>query len=305
MNKMSAVWFGLLLTALTMLSGCVTRPTIDANKFSSPKSVAIVNIPKMNVPAIVGVIVPHAPGFPQFHFSDRADQYFAAGIAKAEPKPDHVGGVTTTAASHLATMSPAPSVGMIGGTMLASGVIGAIIQSSAEETWKKSQNFSAEILKLFPTYDLQADFMTALTSALKQRGVAVTVVDGEQDRAPRLWWPAVDSDGNAYPTSAKDFPAVDTDLLVQVSPIAFYNSPGQLNSYGRNVTVGVAVYDGRTKRFIGRETVSFSGDGAWLSYSQYDGLVADLNNAAPALRSALISLAPKVADLVTGVKPTK
>ena len=70
---------------LVVLAGCVTQATIDPNSFARPGSAVIVDIPKLNNVAVVGIIVPWAPDFPGFHFSPKADYYFAAGAGQARP----------------------------------------------------------------------------------------------------------------------------------------------------------------------------------------------------------------------------
>lgn len=293
------------LLFVLLLAGCVAQPVIDSKGFAPPKSAVVVDVPPMNVAAVVGVIVPWAPGFPWFHFSEKADYYYAAGSPQGPTLPDHQQAVSAQAQAYVANMQNPPSP-VVGGVAAGAGaLVGVFIQRSAEETFKKSQNFGAEVLKRHPGFDLRADFMAALSSELKARGVAVTVSSEGAGSAPRLRWPAVDESKNKYPSgSADSFPAVDADVLLQVSPLAFYNAPGPLNAYKRNVSVGVAMYNGRTKQFLGRQTVWFSAPDVRFEYSRYDDLVADLPAAAPALRQALVSLAPKVADIVSG-KPVR
>lgn len=263
------------LLLLFGLVGCVTPPKIDTASFPAPKSVVIVDIPKMSNVALIGVVVPWAPGFPQFHFSERADRFF--DVPGQSP-----------ASSNAASAN--------------AGVIGSVIESKAAATQKKSaEEFSAEVLKRFPDFDLRADFIKSLRASLEGRGIAVKMLSDRPDQAPRLRWPASDKEGNTYPAgSLENSPPVDADVLVQVSPIAIYNSPGPLNAYKRNVSVGLALYNGRTRQFIGRQTVRFNAPDSRFQYHQYDALVQDLSQAAPALRDALVSLVPEVADIISG-----
>ena len=265
----------ILVSALLSLSGCVTPPSIDVSRLKAPKSVAIVDIPKMKNVALIGVIVPHAPGLPQFHFSEQASQFFE--VANDE--------------NH-AVLKNNPS---------AQGLVDAIIFDIANQTQNKANlEYNGEILKRFPEFDLRADFMKALRAALDAEIATTTIAHGRYGQAPRLRWPAQDQEGNKYPSgSLEDFPPVDADILLQVSPIAFYNSPGPLNAYYRNVTVGIALYNGRTKQFIGRQTFRFKPNDSSLEYYSYSGLIEDIPRAAPALREALLSLVPTIVDLVT------
>lgn len=295
--------FRWVLLALVLV-GCVAQPVIDPKGFAPPKSAVIVDVPQLNPAATVGVTVPWAPGGNWFHFSERADYYFLAGSPKGPQRADYQQDIAMqTNQQILNTPKPMP-MGQLAGAAFAGAAVGAIIQASADETFRKSQTFTAEILKVYPDYDLRADFMNALLPALERQGVKPTLSGGGAERAPRLLWPAAEEgkDGRIVLSSASadGFPAVDADLLVQLSPLAFFNAPGPLNAYKRNVSVGVALYDGRSKRFLGRQNVWFVSPNARFEYSQYDSLVADLGAAAPALRQALLSLVPEVANIIAG-----
>jgi len=285
------------------LGGCVAQPVIDSKGFAPPQSAVIVDVPKLHPAATVGVTVPWAPGANWFHFSERADYYFLAGSPAGPKRADYAQGINEQAMQQVYNSPKPMPMGQIAGAAFAGAAVGAIIQASADETFEKSKAFSAEILKLYPGYDLRADFMNALLPALQRHGLAVTVSSAGTDAAPRLRWPATErtADGTNVLSSASadGFPAVDADLLVQVSPLAFFNAPGPLNAYKRNVSVGIALYDGRSKRFLGRQNVWFVSDGRF-EYSTFNGLVADLPAAAPALRQALLSLVPDVAAIIAG-----
>lgn len=283
------------------LAGCVAQPVIDPRSFAPPKSAVVLDVPRLHAAATVGINVPWAPGPNWFHFSPRADYYFLAGSPQAPQPVDHQQAIAAQTQQQLFnTPKPVPMGQVVGGAF-AGALVGAIIQSSADDTFRKSQAFAADIQALFPDFDLRADFMNALLPALRARGVAATLSSVGADSAPRLRWPAVDEQKNVLSTAnAESFPAVDADLLVQVSPLAFYNAPGPLNAYNRYVSVGIALFNGRTKQFIGRQTVWFVAPDSRYSYSRYDSLVADLPAAAPALRQALLSLVPDVADIIAG-----
>ena len=265
-----------LFAALLALGGCVSMPMIDPGKVGSPRTVAIVDIPEVKPMALIGVLTPHAPGPNQFHFSAQGDQFFDYPGAPERPAGFNTG---------------------------AFGLIPALIDQQADETQKRAQAFGAEIAKLYPGFNLRADFMQSLRAALEARGAAVSVLEDGRGKAPRLRWPAADAEGNRYPSGSLDSaPPVDADIVLQVSPIAMYNSPGPLNNYNVNVTVGVALYNGRTRQFLGRQTLRYAaGDAPW--FARYDTLLAELRRAAPPLRDGLRALAPQVADLATGRAP--
>lgn len=279
-SGLSRLWW---IAALLAIGGCVAHPTIDAGRIGAPESIAIVDIPDGRPQALIGVLVPHAPGPNQFHFSERSDPFFAvAGAAPAIP------------------LAGAPVVPVISNP----GLIGGLIESSAAQTQRRAAAFGAEIAKLYPDFDLRASFMKALRDELEARGVVVRMLAEGRAIAPRLRWPAADAAGNKYPSGLLDSaPAVDADIVLQVCPIAMYNSPGPLNTYTLSVTVGVALYNGRNKQFLGRQVLRYVPGNA-PGYSRYDALLADLKQAAPLLRDGLVSLAPQVADLATG-RPLK
>lgn len=289
------------LATIMFLAGCVAQPVIDPKSFPPPKTVVLIDVPKIHPAAVVGVITTTSPGPNWFHFSEKADYYFLAGNPQGPARADHQTAIAQqTTQQIVSTPTPMP-MGQMAGAAFAGAAVGAIIQSSADETFRKSQQFHANILKLYPNYDLRADFMNALVADLKARGIAVTLALEGAAAAPRLRWPATDEQKNVLQTASPgNLPAVDADVLVQLSPVAFYNSPGPLNSYTRNVSVGIAMYNGRSKQFIGRQNVWYAGPSGRFSYSLYDSMVADLKDAAPALREALVSLVPDVADIISG-----
>jgi hypothetical protein len=286
------------------LSGCVAQSVIDTKSFPPPKSAVILDVPKLHPAATVGVNVPWAPGAKWFHFSERADYYFLAGTPQGPQRVDYTQGISDQAMQPILNSSKPVPMSQIAGAAFAGAAVGAIIQASADETFRKSQTFAADILKIYPDFDLRADFMKALVAALKSNGLDVTLSPDMSGSAPRLRWPASETtkDGTTVlsPGAKDGFPAVDADLLVQVSPLAFYNAPGPLNAYRRNVSVGIALYNGRTRQFLGRQTVWFVSPDARFEFSSYDSMVAALPTAAPALRQALLSLVPDVADIIAG-----
>lgn len=285
---------------IPVLYSCATYPQIDSKSFAPPKSAIIVNIPQMRVAALVGHGDPAYPVFPGFHFSEQADYFFVPGAQSSAGASDLAQVMSSQAVNQIAIMPNPPSPAVAGVAGGVAGALGAILQASAQEANEKARNFNTEFLKHIPGQDLRAEFMKALQAELKSRGVASTLSSDGGNSAPRLRWPAADLKGRAYPSGTSDsFPSVDADVLVQVSPIAFYRAPGSLTSYRRDVTIGIALYNGRTKKFIGKQTIKFAATDSSYMYSNYDDLVKDLPAAAAALRLSLLSLVPQVADIVS------
>jgi hypothetical protein len=283
------VWSGVLL--MFFLGGCAVHPKIATEKLKAKSTVAIVETPPLKNVALIGVITPYF----DFHFSSGSDHFFSDPGYKLQS--DYASGALNTALNQQ-SVTPRTSIGASATSVATAGLVGALIQASAEDTQQKAMGFDAEVRKLFPGIDLQKEFLDALVPALKQRGMQPVVLAG--DKTNTLRWPAKNEKGESYRSgSLSSSESIDSDLVLQVSPIAFWNAPGPLNAYRMNVSVGVAVYDGRTKEFLGRQTIVYGGPSGG-AYSTYSGLLSDLNSAIPALRGALISLAPKAADLVSG-----
>ena len=121
---------------------------------------------------------------------------------------------------------------------------------------------------------------------------------------PRLRWPALDKDGKAWEAGPlANSPAIDVDIVAQVVPMAVYASPGPLNNYNSVVGIGLALYEGRTRKFIGWQAFPSEQNKLW--YARYDALVGDIKNAAPAQRAALMSLVEPVSDAISGGKLVK
>ncbi len=288
----------LLLAAA--LTGCVTRPMIDTSKLQKPATVAIVDIPKMRSLAIIGLV---SPNFPRQSFTSRTDYYFELTVpAQSDPAKvaNYAQQVNNTAMQQIINTPKPMSVGGGAAVGAIGGLVGGLIQGSAEETQKRAMGFQAEVLKRFPDHDLANDFVKALREALAARGIASRIVEADKSTGPRLRWAATDVDGKAYPDVADgNYPAVDADVLVQICPVAFYNAPGPMNSYFRHVSVGVALFDARSKAFIGMQTINYKRTRSDFEYLTYSGLLDDLDRAVPALQDALLSLVPKVASIVS------
>jgi hypothetical protein len=260
---------------------------IDPKAFPPPKSIVLVDLPHMLPSAHIGVLTMYMPGNYQHHFTERVDRFFDVGSKEAGQ-----GDVAKSTATNANVVS-------------GQGLIADMLFAKAAETQRRAAGFEAEILKRYPDYDLRVSFLKPLLERLQANGVAVKLAEG-QNSQPRLRWPAQDANGKAWPAGAPESaPAVDADLLVQLCPVAFYLAPGGLNAYRRSVTVAVAVYDGRTKKFYGRQTFRFVPPDSRFEYSKYDSLVEDLKDAAPALRDALVSLAGPIADVISGKVPAE
>lgn len=289
---------GIGLLALLLAAGCAT-PKIDAAKFAAPRSVVIDDIPDMNLAATIRIVTLN---WPKEYFSARYDSFFLLNGAGAKPAAiaDNSEQINQIVTNQIVN-SPRPvSVGRAGAMGAVGGAVGGLIQGIAEETEKKAGEFPGLLRKTMPGADLRADFKRALRQSLEAKGITVRIAGETRNLPPRLHWPAKDEKGETLATGAlADSPAVDADLLVQVVPIAVYASPGPLNSYSRTVGVGLAMFNGRTRQFIGWQAFRFQADGS-LTYSRYDSLVADIERAGPALHGALLSLVPQVAEVIGG-----
>ena len=283
----------------TLLTGCVAVPHIEASKFAKPKTVVIADIPDINPVATIDIVVTK---WPHPYYSGPFDPYSVRnGIAPALPVvADQSQNINQQILNQIAT-SPQPITPVQAGVAAGAGaLVAAWIQSSGEGTQKRAAEFPSLVKKAIPETDLRADLLKKLQSALEAKQIQVRIDDSTRNQAPRLRWPAKDAEGKPLPVGplAGSSP-VDADLLVQIAPITLYASPGPLNSYSLKTGIAVALYNGRTREFLGWEAIDFDNSGT-SSYSQYNSLVTELPTLAPLMRDALMSLVPRVAQLIAG-----
>lgn len=259
--------FALVFVAL--LAGCVTQPKIAIDRYPAPRSIAIVKTPPAYNAALISLIG-IAPGF---HFTPAADDFYQ-----------------TKDGTPPAPFSVTP---LHGGGAIASG-----IWSHAENTQARARQFHADVLKQYPGLDLAGESIEALRAGLAARGIHTSIIV-DAVTAPRLRWPAPGADPMQFPVSTADLAPVDADLLVQVSPVVMYAAPGPLNNYRVRATIGVAVYNGRSKEFLGMQNFMFD-PGAWNNeFTTYTSLADAITTAVPAMRQGLLSLVPEIADVVS------
>lgn len=300
MRNMLAVAFGFATAAL--LSGCAT-PTIDHTHIARPKTVAIMDIPDAKPAAVIGILNSR---WPHMYFMGTADPYFvpAGGRFSVPPVPGMVEAGTVAGTVVGQQLGYANNRGEVGGA-LAGGVvalaIGSMIEASAEETQERAQGYPALVQKVMPGHDMRKEVLTAVGRSLEAKGIAVRMLSESRNLAPRLRWPALDKDGKPLAAGALANSApVEADIVVQVVPMAVYASPGPLNNYNSVVGIGLAMYEGRTRKFLGWQAFPSYENKLW--YARYDSLVDDLDKAAPAQRAALMSLVPQVSDAISGGK---
>lgn len=260
----------LLAAALSvvLIAGCATHPKISNSKVAGKKTLTIVQTPELKNLAVIGAGV--APYF-DYHFSSRSD--FAFDTAIDPPSPQN-------------------SVG--------AGLVVGVIESSAASTQEKAKAFDSLVRQQLPELNLQDSFVRGLMKNLEARQRSVRLAS---ERSTVLMWPASDETGTLYRTgSLAGAPPVETDLLVQISPIAIWTAINALHPYKMNVSVGIAVFNGRTKEFLGRQTIVLGSPKKDLAYGTYNQLVQDLRTAEPALKAELLSLVPKVADVIVGAQ---
>jgi hypothetical protein len=290
------------LVAAVLLSGCAA-PTIDRTQFKRPKTVAIVDFPDVKPGATIGFL---NVKWPQAYFEGPADPYFvAAGGQFSVPTVEGnllVGaGVGAVAGRQAARAS---NTSKTGGTVAGAAVgmaVGALIDAGAEATQKKAEGYPAEVQRAMPGVDTRMEVLAALRASLEAQGIAVSMLDDSRNLAPRLRWPASTRDGKPIETGAlANSPPVDVDIVAQVVPVMLYASPGPLNNYNSLVGIGLALYEGRTRKFLGWQAFQSEQNKLW--YARYDSLVADIRQAAPAQHAALVSLIPQVSDAISGGK---
>ncbi|MFO1251522.1 MAG: hypothetical protein U1E77_10420 [Inhella sp.] len=297
-KTIKAIGLCILVSSLLSLSGCST-PKIEPGAFHTPKSVLIADFPDIHPIATIRVVYKYRP---EDYFNGRTDGYYVVnGAAPLQPAtPSSAANINQAVASQI-SQSPRPvSVGTGVAAGLAGGLVGALIDASAEETQKKAAEFP-NLVKKSIQGDFRVDFLDALRHSLEAKGVEVNITSETRNSQVRLIWPTKNTDSTA-PGGGQipDAPAPGADLFVQVAPIALFAAPGPLNSYAREVGVGVAIFDGRTRKFLGWQAFPFKANDSKFQYLTYESLVADVSNAGPALRETLLSLVPQVVGVVSG-----
>jgi hypothetical protein len=293
----------LLVVLPLLLTACGSIPTIKTDKFARPQTVAIVEAPAMRNAALITT----ATYVPTFHFSPTADYFFLLDPGKTmagEPFPtDSRGMVAATAVSVAALTKTAPfGNGNTGAQVGAAFLVGALIDANAADTQKKAANFSEEVDKQIPNLDLRREFSNALQQALNAKGIRTILIKDSINAPVRLRWPAPGADASQNPVATTDLPAVDADLLVQYSPLAIYIAPGPLNNYRVRATVGVALYNGRTKEYLGHQTFQFDPKAWDNEYTSFAKLASEIGKVVSAERAGLLSLAPEIANVISKEK---
>lgn len=290
-----------LVTAAALLSGCVTAPTIDTKQFTKPKTVAIVDFPDAKPAATISYF---SVSWPQVFFLGAADPYFvpAGGQFGNPAATEHLllGATSGALAGRqiAAANNGSKTAGAATGAVVGLAV-GALIDASAAATQRKAEAYPAEVQKAMPGVDIRTEVLAALRKSLEEKGIGVSILDDARNLAPRLRWPATTKDGEPIETGElANSPPVDADIVAQVVPLVVYASPGPLNNYNSFVGIGLAMYEGRTRKFLGWQ--AFHTDQNKLWYARYDSLLKDIGKAAPAQHAALMSLIPAVANTISG-----
>lgn len=288
-----------LLLLPLLLAACAYRPTIKPDTFARPRSVAIVEAPAIRVMTSLMQNPDRA-----FHFTSYADRFFVvephlAGAAPAPTSTHATELARTVGAQAIQTQRPSVAGGAAMGA--AAGLVGALIDANAEAVDKAAQGFHNAVMAAHPGLDLRSEFSAQLQAALRERGIETVLVKDSLHAPPRLRWPASGVDAKLMPVMAGDIPAVDADILIQYSPYVVYEAGNGLHPYQPVATIGIALYNGRTKEFLGHQVFGLGGPslGGDNSYWKYANLVADIPGAIPALRAKMLAHVPEIADLIS------
>lgn len=301
MGKLGVLAAGVLTTVV--LTGCAA-PRIDNTKFTRPKTVVIADFPDMKNAATISVMVAK---WPHVYFAPVMDRFFVQDELTVSPvRTDNsnleigvaagtVAGIQQASARNSNTIQGGIAGGIVG------GIVGGIIEANAAATEKQAAEFPGLVRKALPGKDMRADLLNALRASLEAKGISVKIATESRNKVPRLHWPAKDEKGEALGIDVgtlADNPAVNADLFVQVSPMAIYAAPGPLNNYNSVVGIGLAMYDGRKREFIGWQ--GFPAKENEYSYARYTSLAADVDKVAAALHRDLLALVPSVSDAISG-----
>jgi len=194
MKKTMACMVG--IAGLLLLGGCAT-PKVDASKFSAPKTVVIDDIPDIHSVATIEVVVTN---WPAMYFNGRFDRFYTVNgvppsLAAVADNTEQVNQVVTNQIVN----SPRPvSVGQAAAMGAVGGLVGGLIQASAEDTQKRAAEFPALMRKTLPG-DLRTEVMQALRESLEAKGIQVRVASESRTAPLRLHWPGKDADGKPLP----------------------------------------------------------------------------------------------------------
>ncbi|KXF82028.1 hypothetical protein [Enterovibrio coralii] len=281
-----------VIASLVTLAGCASVPVIDTSKITNVKSVTIVDIPEVRTHALVGQL-PNTYGI--VHFSDDLAAFYDTGKAQqtlnAQPLDTDL---ATAVVDNQLLNSPGMAPVEAGVTGAAGAMTASLINAMGGKANEKAANFNALFADKNPDLNIRKDFLNSLTDALEQRGVEVYLATDQSHKIPYFRWDAPKGKGESFQQRfPADLPTVDTDILLQVSPIILFNAQTALNAYAKITSVGVAVYNGRTKEFFGYQEIA-TVDGVF-DYHHYDKLVEDLHIVGPEIHQQLLSLAPVIA----------
>lgn len=301
-------FFGTFFASIVLLliTGCAT-PVIDSKRFPPPKSVAIADFPDMVAAASIEIMVLN---WPAPYFAGRFDHFFSINgqipvLPDIAYNSEQTNQFIQQQIHQQRTNYPQQKLS-IGQAGLAAGIAGGIagaIQVSAEETQKRAAEFPDLVRKTMPGTDLRLELLGALRTGLEARQIQVQFIKETRNYPIRLFWPVKDAKGDSWPVGPfAANPPIDVDLVVQLAPIAAYIAPGPLNAYRPSVGIAVAVFNGRTREFLGWQAVYYTGPNHGLSYHQYDSLVAEVEKVGPFLRQTLLSLVPDVVRIISAEK---
>lgn len=289
----------IVVAGAALLAGCAAPTSlIDKTRFARPASVAIVDPPPMRNHALVGVyVLPNWYAHP-LHFSPKFDHYFVAQQAAEVPGA----AVAKASASEVALAQIQHNPALQGISPAAAGVggaVGGLLQAGEELSAKRAMEYDQDLRKRMPDFDLRRDIVQSLASALRDRGVKVTLIANTGTTGPRLRWPAKGREGLAE-VGSPDAPAVDADLVIQLSPVAHWFAPGLMNNFERTGNIGVVIHDGRSKEFLGSQSFFYDSPAFQNQYTLYTSLAADAEGATSAMRSGMLTMVPQIADAILG-----
>ena len=299
MQRKVAIAIGVLTAAL--LGGCA-HPVIDRTQYARPKTVAIVDFPDVKPAATIALLMPQVPSS---YFAGRYDPYFVpAGGQFSLPNTPEMLALGMTAGAMAGRQAAranhtSKAAGTAGGAVVGLA-IGALIDAGAQETQKKAEGYPALVQTVMPGIDIRTEVLAALRTSLEAKGIAVSMLVDSRNLAPRLRWPAVIKYPLATQVEEGELPnsaPVDVDIVAQIVPLVAYASPGPLNNYNSEVGIGLALFDGRTRKFLGWQAFRSTQNTLW--YARYDSLVQDIGKAAPAQFDALMSVIPQVSDAIS------
>lgn len=221
---------------------------------------------------------------------------------RAEFDPQKLAQVRTVAVAvpatttYLAGSAGAPIV-IPGAGALAAAIGGAVSGAISASTSKRTVTFNELVAARLGDTNLSRRFEDGIEAELRNQGYVVKEIDLSQDGMPKLSFIA-----NLASLNGQKYSGADAILVINLQPQYF--APGPLNSYTRQVTGEVTLFDASSYKVTFRRALHFLKFNDAYSYGTFSSLLDDLPHAIQGVDDAAMSLVPQFGTLLTNARQT-